>query len=65
MNTPNRKNLQLLIKSDQGKYMNGLVFLVVFASLIIACAGCTSNPNAGGEVVSSVLMGIGTGLSGL
>ena len=27
--------------------------------------GCASNPSAGGEVLSGVLMGIGTGLSGL
>ena len=27
--------------------------------------GCASNPGAGGEVLSGVLMGIGTGLSGL
>lgn len=29
------------------------------------CSGCASNPNAGGEVVSGILMGIGQGLSGL
>ena len=33
--------------------------------LLLACAGCASNPNVGGEVVSGILMGIGTGLSGL
>ena len=27
--------------------------------------GCASNPGVGGEVLSGVLMGIGTGLSGL
>ena len=33
--------------------------------VLLACAGCASNPNVGGEVVSGILMGIGTGLSGL
>ena len=36
--------------------------------LLLACAGCASNPNASntaGQVLSGVLMGIGTGLSGL
>ena len=36
--------------------------------LLILCellGGCASNPGAGGEVLSGVLMGIGTGLSGL
>ena len=40
----------------------------VVASLVVvllACAGCASNPSVGGEVVSGILMGIGTGLSGL
>jgi len=37
-------------------------------SLFILCGllgGCASNPGTGGEVLSGVLMGIGTGLSGL
>ena len=41
---------------------------VVVATLVVvllACAGCASNPNAAGQVISGVLMGIGTGLSGL
>jgi hypothetical protein len=36
--------------------------------LLILCGlfgGCASNPGVGGEVLSGVLMGIGTGLSGL
>lgn len=33
--------------------------------LLLACAGCASNPDAAGQVLSGVLMGIGTGLSGL
>ena len=33
--------------------------------VLLACAGCASNPNVGGEVVPGVLTGIGTGLSGL
>ena len=40
----------------------------VVATLVIvllACAGCARNPNVGGEVVSGILMGIGTGLPGL
>jgi hypothetical protein len=35
------------------------------AALLLASAGCASNPNAAGQVLSGVLMGIGTGLSGL
>lgn len=40
----------------------------IIATLVVvlfACAGCASNPNGGGEVISGILMGIGTGLSGL
>ena len=33
--------------------------------LLLVCAGCASNPDAAGQVLSGVLMGIGTGLSGL
>ena len=45
--------------------MKTQILLVLIGSLLLACSGCASNPNAGGEVVSGVLMGIGTGLSGL
>ena len=40
----------------------------VVATLVVAllaCAGCASNPDAAGQVLSGVLMGVGTGLSGL
>lgn len=33
--------------------------------LLLACAGSAGNPDAAGQVLSGVLMGIGTGLSGL
>ena len=33
--------------------------------VLLACAGCASNPDAAGQVLSGVLMGVGTGLSGL
>ncbi len=44
--------------------------LVILHSLLLIIVGglfggCASNPGAGGEVLSGVLMGIGTGLSGL
>ena len=39
-------------------------FLLLFA-LGGLFGGCASNPGTGGEVLSGVLMGIGTGLSGL
>ena len=38
------------------------LFLLILGELF---GGCASNPGAGGEVLSGVLMGIGTGLSGL
>lgn len=38
------------------------LLLLVLGGLL---GGCASNPGAGGEVLSGVLMGIGTGLSGL
>ena len=46
------------------------VLQVVMRSLLLLIlgglfGGCASNPGAGGEVLSGVLMGIGTGLSGL
>ena len=39
--------------------------VIIIIILLLACVGCASNPNAGGEVVSGILMGIGQGLSGL
>ena len=47
---------------------NVLQVALRFLLLLILCGlvgGCASNPGAGGEVLSGVLMGIGTGLSGL
>ena len=41
------------------------ILLTVLVVLLFTVAGCASNPNAEGEVLSGVLMGIGTGLSGL
>ena len=40
-------------------------FVATLVVVLLACAGCASNPHVGGEVVSGILMGIGTGLSGL
>ena len=41
------------------------IIVVVLGALLIACSGCASNPDAAGQVLSGVLMGIGQGLSGL
>lgn len=41
------------------------IIVVVLGALLIACAGCASNPDAAGQALSGVLMGIGQGLSGL
>lgn len=38
---------------------------VAVVVLLPVCAGCSSNPDAAGQVLSGVLMGIGQGLSGL
>ena len=46
----------------------GMLIKAVGATLVVVvlvCTGCAGNPNAGGQVLSGVLMGIGTGLSGL
>ena len=45
--------------------MKTRVYFVVLAVFMIVCAGCASNPDAGGQILSGVLMGIGQGLSGL
>ena len=52
------------------KRLSSNVLQVVLRSLLLLVlggllGGCASNPGAGGEVLSGVLMGIGTGLSGL
>ena len=49
----------------KGISMKTQVIVLILGALLIVCAGCASNPNAGGEVVSGILMGIGQGLSGL
>ena len=41
------------------------LLLIVLVVLLFTVAGCVSNPDAAGQVLSGVLMGIGTGLSGL
>ena len=38
------------------------IWFLIFGGLV---GGCASNPGAGGDILSGVLMGIGTGLSGL
>ena len=37
----------------------------ILVAILIACAGCASNPDVAGQALSGVLMGIGQGLSGL
>ena len=46
------------------KRLNQAVIATLVVVLLV-CAGCASNPDAAGQVLSGVLMGIGTGLSGL
>ena len=41
--------------------LRSLLFLILCGLV----GGCASDPGVGGEVLSGVLMGIGTGLSGL
>ena len=55
---------------NHGKKRDVMIELnkAVVATLVVvllSCVGCASDTNGGGEVVSSVLMGIGTGLSSL
>lgn len=40
-------------------------FIAILVVVLLACAGCASNPDAAGQVLPGVLMGVGTGLSGL
>ena len=40
-------------------------FVAILVVVLLVCAGCASNSDAAGQVLSGVLMGIGTGLSGL
>ena len=42
--------------------------IVMATAILLACAGCASNPNAAnaaGQALSGILSGIGAGLSGL
>ena len=41
------------------------IIAVILGTFLIACAGCASNPDSAGQVLSGVMMGIGQGLSGL
>lgn len=41
------------------------ILLIFIESLLLVCGGCANNPDAAGQVLSGVLMGIGQGLSGL
>ena len=49
----------------KGISMKTQVIVLILCALLIACAGCASNPDAAGQALSGVLMGIGQGLSGL
>lgn len=46
------------------KRLNNAV-VATLVVVLLTCAGCASNPDAAGQVLSGVLMGVGTGLSGL
>ena len=50
---------------EKGINMKQAIQFAIISTLLIGIVGCASDPNIGGEVVSGVLMGIGTGLSGL
>ena len=41
------------------------ILLFRIGTLLLVCSGCASNPDAAGQALSGVLMGVGTGLSGL
>jgi len=45
--------------------MKTQVIVLLLSAFLIACSGCASNPDAAGQALSGVLMGIGQGLSGL
>ncbi len=45
--------------------LQGVLRSLLLLVLGVLLGGCANNPSAGGEVLSGVLMGIGTGLSGL
>lgn len=49
----------------KGTTMKTQVIVIILAAILIACAGCASNPDAAGQALSGALMGIGQGLSGL
>ncbi len=56
------KQVKTCLSSNLLMRMMLIMLLVILGGLF---GGCASNPGAGGEVLSGVLMGIGTGLSGL
>ena len=45
--------------------MKTYILLIIIGSILLVCGGCANNPDAAGQVLSGVLMGIGQGLSGL
>ena len=45
--------------------MRILVCGFIFAACQVICSGCASNPDVAGQVLSGILVGIGTGLSAL
>jgi len=49
----------------KGMSMKTQVIVLLLSAFLIACSGCASNPDAAGQALSGVLMGIGQGLSGL
>ena len=40
-------------------------YFVIMIIISHFCAGCANNPDVAGQVISGILMGIGSGLSGL
>lgn len=65
LQTEHSKTIMLLTIKMRGLSMKTQVFVLILGALLIACAGCASNPDAAGQALSGVLMGIGQGLSGL
>ena len=40
-------------------------YFLIMIIIPLFCCGCASNPDVAGQVISGILMGIGSGLSGL
>lgn len=59
--------VQELTKQRKSEAMRKIdkAIVATIVVLLLACAGCASNPDAAGQALSGVLMGIGQGLSGL